>query len=74
MGISIAPYNPSVVVQPGEVKEFDVLFQIPQDEYVWGIRFRIGRPPNTAEVGVKRRVGVIEVRDIIAISDKGKSG
>jgi hypothetical protein len=25
-------------------------------------------------VGVKRRVGVIEVRDIIAISDKGKSG
>jgi len=74
MGTSIAPYNPSVAVQPGEVKEFDVLFQIPQDEYVWGIRFRIGRPPNTAEVGVKRRVGVIEARDIIAISDKGKSG
>jgi len=39
-----------------------------------GIRFRIGRPPNIAEVGVKRRVGVIKVRDIIAISDKGKSG
>jgi hypothetical protein len=35
MGTSIAPYNPSVAVQPGEVKEFDVLFQIPQDEYVW---------------------------------------
>ncbi len=29
VGTPIAPYNPSVTVQPGEVKEFDVLFQIP---------------------------------------------
>jgi hypothetical protein len=63
-----------VTVQPGEVKEFDVWFQIPQDEYVWGIRFKIGRPPNITEVGVKRRVVVVEVRDIIEISDKAKSG
>ncbi len=63
-----------MTVQPGEVKVFDVWFQIPQDEYVWGIRFKIGRPPNITEVRVKRRVVVVEVRDIIEISDKAKSG
>ncbi|GEM_PF-2065153 len=74
VGSPIAPYNPSVTVQPGEVKEFDLWFQIPQDEYVWSIKFKIGRPPNITEVGVKRRVVVVEVRDIIEISDKAKSG
>jgi hypothetical protein len=65
-----------VTAQPGEVKEFDVWFQIPRDEYVWGIRFKIGRPPNITEVGGggERRVVVVEVRDIIEISDKAKSG
>jgi hypothetical protein len=38
VGTPIAPYNPSVTVQPGEVKEFDMWFQIPQDEYVWDIQ------------------------------------
>jgi hypothetical protein len=63
-----------MAVRPGEVKDFDVLFQIPQDEYVWGIRFKIGQPPNITEVGVRRRVVVVEVRDIIGISDRVKSG
>ncbi len=65
VGTAIIPYNPSVVVQPGETKEFDVIFQIPQDEYVWGIKFKVGQPPNTTEVRVKRRVVVVEFRDII---------
>ncbi len=74
VGTFIIPYNPSMAVRPGEVKEFDVLFQIPQDEYVWGIRFKIGQPPNITEVGVRRRVVVVEVRDIIGIGDRVKSG
>jgi hypothetical protein len=36
--------------------------------------FKIGQPPNITEVGVRRRVAVVEVRDIIGIGDRVKSG